>query len=168
MLIFILGIAAAALSSADSALASLTTSFYVDILGKNDDYSNQQNSRAKRTRMIIHGFFTVLFVVVILVFKALNNTSVIDAIYIMASYTYGPLLGLFAFGIFTKLKPNDKLIPAIAILSPLFCFILNILMTKFCGYSFGYELLLLNGIITFTGLLITSEYGNKNRQLRHQ
>jgi Na+/proline symporter len=168
MLIFVLGIAAAALSSADSALASLTTSFYVDILGKDNDNAKAQNKQAKGTRMIIHGGFTLLFVAIILIFKSLNNTSVIDAIYIMASYTYGPMLGLFAFGIFTKIKAVDKLIPYIAIISPLSCFLLNSMISSFTGYSFGYELLLLNGIITFTLLLITSGYGNKKRKFCHQ
>lgn len=163
LLMFVLGIIAAAFSSADSALTALTTSFTVDILGikvKKDDDSRPDNS--KKIRMMVHVGITLLFLLVILVFNKLNNTSVIDAIYIIVSYTYGPLLGMFSFGLFTKLKPVEWTVPFIAVLSPLLCFGLNVLTTRYLGYQFGYELLLLNGGLTFLGLFISSKYGNKN------
>jgi Na+/proline symporter len=164
LLLFVIGIAAAALSSADSALASLTTSFYVDILGK----PNHSEKRAKRTRMFVHAAFTLFFILIIYVFRLVNNTSVIDAIYIMASYTYGPLLGLFAAGLFTKIKPADKHIPWIAVFAPLFCFVTDYLLKTYAGYALGYELLLLNGLVTFIALYISSLYDNKNSRVRHQ
>jgi Na+/proline symporter len=101
----------------------------------------------------------VLFVLVILIFKAINNRSLIDAIYMIASYTYGPLLGLFSFGLFTRLKTNDKAVPFICIASPLACYLINQLIYRSTGYLFGYELLLLNGLITFAGL-----WANRNKQ----
>ena len=169
MLLFVLGIIAAAFSSADSALTALTTSFTVDILGINErKYAKDKKMDAKRIRMVVHASITVLFLFIILLFEKLNNTSVIDAIYIIVSYTYGPLLGLYAFGLFTKLKPVEKAVPYIAVFSPIFCYGLNLFTTQTFGYTFGYELLLLNGGLTFTGLLITSGYGNKISRIRHQ
>lgn len=148
LILFIVGIVAAAFSSADSALAALTTSFAVDILG----VQHNEASIATRKRRQIHVAISVLFILIILAFEAINNTSVIDAIYIIASYTYGPLLGMFAFGLFTKIKTNDKVIPYIAIFSPLFCFGLNAVFSQYFNYHFGYELLMLNGLIVFLGL----------------
>ncbi len=148
LLLFIVGIVAAAFSSADSALAALTTSFAVDILG----VQNQDLKTATRKRQQIHIAISVLFVLIILAFDAINNKSVIDAIYIIASYTYGPLLGMFAFGLFTKIKTEDKFIPYIAIISPLLCFVLNYLFDIFLNYKFGYELLMINGMLTFLGM----------------
>ena len=103
---------------------------------------------------------SVLFVSIILIFKEINDRSVIDAIYTIVSYTYGPLLGLYAFGLFTKMKTNDKAVPYIAVLSPIICYVLNILVKKYWGYSFGYELLMLNGLITFVGLLLNRQYNS--------
>jgi Na+/proline symporter len=162
LLFFILGIIAAAFSTADSALTALTTSFSVDILGmKDDSYVNSKKLSAKSIRMLIHAGIALLFVFIILIFERLNNKSVIDAIYIIVSYTYGPLLGMYSFGLFTKLQPIDRSVPYIAVLSPLLCFGIDSLTRHFFNYAFGYELLLLNGSITFTGLFITSKYGNK-------
>jgi Na+/proline symporter len=96
--------------------------------------------------------FSVLFVFIILIFKAINNRSLIDAIYTIASYTYGPLLGLFAFGLFTRRKTNDKAVPFICVASPLICYLINHFIYRSTGYLFGYELLMLNGLITFVGL----------------
>ena len=162
--IFIIGMIAAAFSSADSALAALTTSFTVDILRM--DHVNDY--RARRVRMIIHASLALLFIGIILIFKQLNNSSVIDAIYVVVSYTYGPLLGLFTFGLFTKLKANDSWVPFIAVASPVICFLANFFIKKYTGYAFGYELLLLNGGLTFTGLYISSHYGNKISRVHHQ
>ena len=96
----------------------------------------------------------VVFAVFILLFKVLNSTSIIDAIYILCSYTYGPLLGLFAFGLLTKRKTNDRLVPYICVISPVFCYLLDWLVGACTGYRFGYELLMLNGLLTFIALLV--------------
>ncbi len=159
LLMFTLGIISAAFSSADSALTALTTSFSVDILGMNTEVETKQS---KRIRMGVHIGITLLFLIVILIFNKLNNSSIIDAIYVIVSYTYGPLLGMYSFGLFTKLKPAEKAVPFIAVLSPIFCFGLDYLTTNYLGYKFGYELLLMNGGLTFLGLLISAKYGNKN------
>ena len=105
---------------------------------------------------------SVLFAIIILAFKAINSRSVIDAIYMIASYTYGPLLGLFVFGLFTKKHPRDKFVPYICIASPLICFLTDYLVTRHTGYVFGYEMLMLNGAITFWGLWLCST-DNKQR-----
>ena len=142
-IVFILGMVAAAFSSADSALTALTTSYCVDICGRADD---------ERLRRRVHIAMAVVFVVFILLFKVLNSTSVIDAIYILCSYTYGPLLGLFAFGLLTKRQTNDRLVPYICLASPIVCYLLDIIVGQLTGYQFGYELLMLNGLLTFLGL----------------
>jgi Na+/proline symporter len=147
-IIFAVGIIAAAFSSADSALAALTTSFYVDIL----NIKNKTEKQEIRYRLLIHTGISVLFALVIIAIKALNSQSIIDLIYTIASYTYGPLLGMFAFGLFTKRQTNDSVVPYVAVLSPAICYFLNFLFTKYLSYQFGYELLMLNGLITFMGL----------------
>ena len=96
----------------------------------------------------------------ILLFRQLNSTSLIDAIYILASYTYGPLLGLFTFGLFTKRQPNDRLVPYICIASPLLCYALDMVVMHIWDYRFGYELLMLNGLLTFVGLYFTRKNPN--------
>lgn len=152
LIFFTIGIIAAAFSSADSALTALTTSFCVDILG----VEKEEAKKAKRTRLKVHLLISVLFAIIILIFKAVNSRSVIDAIYMIASYTYGPLLGLFVFGLFTKKQPRDKYVPYICILSPLICFATDYLVKQHTGYAFGYEMLMLNGAITFFGLWAAS------------
>ena len=152
LIFFTIGIIAAAFSSADSALTALTTSFCVDILG----VQREEAKRAKRTRLKVHVMISVLFVLIILAFKAVNNRSVIDAIYMIASYTYGPLLGLFVFGLFTKRKPRDKYVPYICIASPLICLATDFLVKQYAGYTFGYEMLMVNGGITFAGLWLSA------------
>ena len=149
--LFIIGIVAASFSSADSALTSLTTCFCVDICRQPDN-----EALRKKMHIIMCGFF-MLF---ILLFRQLNSTSLIDAIYILASYTYGPLLGLFVFGLFTKKQPNDRLVPYICIASPLLCYALDIMVQHVWGYRFGYELLMLNGLLTFVGLYFTRKNPN--------
>ncbi len=149
---FSIGIIAAAFSSADSALTALTTSFCIDIL----NVEKFKEDRAEKIRKLTHIFISVLFILIILVIKAVNDKSIIDAIYIIASYTYGPLLGLFSFGLFTKLKASDKWIPYIAFISPIFCFLLDLATTRYTDYRFGYELLMINGLFTFLGLYLTS------------
>jgi Na+/proline symporter len=143
--LFILGMVAAAFSSADSALTALTTSYCVDICGRVDD---------EHLRRRVHIGMSVVFVIFILLFKVLNSTSVIDAIYILCSYTYGPLLGLFAFGLLTKRQTNDCFVPYICVASPIVCYLLDMVVGQLTGYRFGYELLMLNGLLTFFGLCL--------------
>ncbi len=143
VVLFTVGIVAASFSSADSALTSLTTSYCVDICGRHDD---------ERLRKRAHVGVAVVFVLFILAFRAINSTSVIDAIYILCSYTYGPLLGLFAYGLLTKRGVNDRVVPYVAVASPVLCYVLNDVVGRTTGYQFGYELLMLNGALTFAGL----------------
>ena len=146
-LLFTIGIVAASFSSADSALTSLTTCFCVDI-------RQQPDNEALRKR--VHIAMCLFFVLFILLFRQINSTSLIDAIYILASYTYGPLLGLFVFGLFTKKQPNDTFVPYICIISPLLSYLLDLIAQHLWGYRFGYELLMLNGLLTFAGLWVSS------------
>lgn len=151
---FLIGVIAAAYSSADSALTALTTSFSVDILGMNPTDSSTKN---KRIRTYVHLGFSALTFLIIILFKSLNNQSVITAVFKIAGYTYGPLLGLFAFGLFSKRIPMDKIVPFIAILSPIITWLLNEYSTYlFFGYKFGFELLLVNGGLMYAGLYLTS------------
>ena len=143
---FVLGIVAASFSSADSALTSMTTIFCVDIIKKPAD---------EQLRKSTHLVMCVVFVGFILLFQMLNSTSLIDAIYIIVGYTYGPLLGLFAFGLLRGRRVCDQLVPYIAIASPLLCFAIDRLAAQVFNYHFGYELLLLNGLLTFCALLIS-------------
>ena len=145
--LFVLGIVAASFSSADSALTSLTTIYCVDIMGQKDD-----EMLRKRTHLVM----CIIFVLFILFFKVVNSTSLIDAIYIICGYTYGPLLGLFAYGLLTKRGVNDRLVPYIAVVSPLLCYAIDYGVGQMTGYRFGYELLMLNGLITFLGLYLSS------------
>lgn len=148
VILFTIGIVAASFSSADSALTALTTSYCVDICEKAND---------ERLRKRVHAIIAIIFAVFIIMFWMLNSTSVIDAIYIICSYTYGPLLGLFAFGLLTKTETNDKYVPYIAVTSPIVCFIIDTLINTFTGYKFGYELLMLNGALTFAGLYVSGK-----------
>ena len=145
---FTIGLVAASFSSADSAMTSLTTSYCVDI---------QERAGDEQLRKRVHLAISVLFVVMILLFRMLNSTSVIDAIYVLCGYTYGPLLGLFAFGMLTKRMPRDRFVPYICIASPLVCYAIDYLTSLSTGYKLGYELLMLNGLLTFTALLVSSQ-----------
>lgn len=146
VVLFTIGIVAASFSSADSAITSMTTSYCIDISGKPDD---------ERLRRRAHLLMSVVFTVFILLFRLLNSTSVIDAIYVLVSYTYGPLLGLFAFGLLTKRQPRDKFVPYIAMASPFICLVID-KTSAAAGYTFGYELLMLNGLLVFMMLLFSS------------
>ena len=146
VVLFTIGIVAASFSSADSALTALTTTYCVDIKEKADD---------ETLRHRVHAGMSVVFIIFILLFRTFNSTNLIDAIYILVSYTYGPLLGLFAFGLFTKYQVTDRWVPYIAILSPILCYALDVLAQQLWGYQFGYELLMLNGAFTFAGLYVT-------------
>lgn len=147
-----IGIVAASFSSADSALTSLTTCFCIDI-------RRQPDNEQLRKRM--HLVMCFIFILFILLFRAINSTSLIDAVYILASYTYGPLLGLFTFGLLTHRQPNDRLVPYICIASPILCYAFDVLTQQLWNYHFGYELLMLNGMLTFVGLWMTKVKSEK-------
>lgn len=161
-ILFVLGLIASALSSAGSALTALTTSFTIDILRAN---KKQDATKLEYTRRWVHIGNAILMGLVIYSFKLLSNTSVIDAVYTLASYTYGPLLGLYFFGLFTRKTIRDRWVPFIAILSPICCYILKSNSERwFNGYQMGYELLLINGAITIIGLYLLSLGTATNRQ----
>ena len=154
LVLFVLGIVAAAFSSADSALTAMTTSFCVDLCGRPDD---------ERLRRRVHIGMALVFIGVIMLFRLANSPSVIDAIYVMCGYTYGPLLGLFAYSLSpfpsTVRKGDDNASPlrgvlmgAVCIAAPLLCFAIDQLSQHLWGYRFGYELLMLNGLLSFSGL----------------
>lgn len=153
-ILFVLGIIASAFSSADSALTALTTSFSIDIL-EIDKYHNKEREVSKRKK--VHLFISLVFIVIIMIFNEFKNDSIIDTIYTLVAYTYGPLLGLYAFGLFTKRQSNDKVIPYIAVLAPIVCLVLNYVSINYWEYNFGYELLMINGFITFVGLWLFKE-----------
>lgn len=152
LIFFTIGIIAAAFSSANSALTALTTSFCIDIL----DIQNDSEKQAKRKRLMIHIAISIVFALIILVIKEVNNRSIIDAIYMIASYTYGPLLGMFIFGLFTKRLVKDKFVPYICIISPVISFGINYVVENTTDYIFGYEILMINAAITFFGMWLTS------------
>ena len=148
-ILFFIGILSAAYSSADSALTALTTSFCIDIVGIKADSPENKNTRSK-----VHIGVTIAMFAVIVLFQIINDDSVINSVFKVAGYTYGPLIGLFLFGILTKQQVRDKYVPFICILSPVLCWIISSNSKNwFGGYEFGFELLLLNGLITFLGLL---------------
>lgn len=146
VVMFTVGVVASSFSSADSALTALTTSYCVDLRSRPGD---------EKLRKKVHFGMSVAFVVFILLFHSLNSTSVIDAIYVLCSYTYGPLLGLFAYGLLTRRGVSGRMVPWIAVASPVICFAVDSLSKTMFGYTFGYELLMLNGLLTFAGLWIT-------------
>ncbi len=141
--VFGIGVVASAFSSADSAMTALTTSFCVDIM---------QREKDERLRRRVHLGMAVAFLVCTLAFNELGSGSVMDLIYTLVSYTYGPLLGLFAFGMFTRWQVRGGLVPYIAIASPIVCYIIDYATLHTTGYKFGYEMLMFNGMLTFTGL----------------
>ena len=150
-ILFVLGLISAAWSAAGSALTSLTTSFTVDIL---ESVKKNDEARVSHIRKRVHVGMAVTMGLVILILNVLNNTNVVDAVYIMASYTYGPILGMFTFGIFTKKQVKDKYIPLMAVVAPVLCFILQKNSERwFGGYAFSYELLIFNALFMFIGLL---------------
>ncbi len=149
---FILGLISAAYPSADGALTALTSVFCLDFLGLKEDTSKTEEEKTK-IRQKVHIIFASVLFVVIMLFKLINNDAVINELFTWAGYTYGPLLGLYAFGLFTKLQVKDKLVPIICIISPVICYTLNAFSKElFNGYKFGFEMIILNGLITFIGL----------------
>jgi len=151
-LVFIIGLISAAYPSADGALTSLTTSFSIDFLGLNKRTDLTEDQK-KRLRYKVHFSFAILLLLVVVLFRAINDRAVIDKLFTVAGYTYGPLLGLYAFGLFTRVQVKDKFVPYLAVSSPIFCYFLSdysvILLN---GYKFGFELLIINGLYTFIGL----------------
>lgn len=150
-ILFVIGLVSCAYSAGGSALTALTTSFTVDIIGT----SGKSEEKVTSTRKKVHLVMAVLMGVVIVVFYLLNTKSVIDAVYKLASYTYGPILGMFAFGIFCKREVRDKWVPLVAVIAPVLCFILQSNSDRwFGGYKFSYELILLNALFTVIGLCL--------------
>jgi len=155
-IVFLIGLISAAFPSADGALTSLTTVVSIDFLGlhKRKDLSEKKSTGI---RYAVHFIIAFLFFISILIFSALNDQAVIDKLFTIAGYTYGPLLGLYSFGLFTKRNVKDNITPLIAVLSPVICFFLSKYSVQlFNGYKFGFELILLNGFLTFMGLLMFS------------
>jgi len=153
-LVFIVGLISAAYPSADGALTSLTTSFSIDFLGidKNEKLSEKQK---EKTRYMVHAGFALLLLLVIVVFRAINDRAVVDKLFTIAGYTYGPLLGLYSFGLFTRWQVKDRWVPLIALISPVLCYFLSIYDQMLLnGYNFGFELLIINGIFMFLGLVL--------------
>jgi Na+/proline symporter len=140
---FMLGIISASFSSADSALTAITTTLSIDIF-----HLKENNLLRKR----VHFAVCLVFAIIVVSFGFTQNRSIIDTIYTIVGYAYGPLLGIFAFGLFTRYQVRDRLVPLVAIVSPIICYITNFISTNYYNYQWGYELLLLNGILTFIGL----------------
>ncbi len=153
-LTFLIGLISAAYSSADGALTALTTSFSIDILNVKQRGFNAR--QVKRLRHVIHLMFAVLMLLAIIFYKAINDDAIINKLFTIAGYTYGPLLGLFTFGMFTKRKVKDVYVPLVCVCAPVICYILSSNSVDWWGYQFGFELLMLNGLLTFAGLLFLS------------
>jgi len=151
---FVIGLIAAAYSSADSALTALTTSFCVDILKINRD---SDQAKATRTRKLVHLGFSLVLFLVIMIFEQLNDDSVISELFTAAGYTYGPLLGLYAFGLFTRWQVKDRGVPIVAIIAPILSYILKNNSQEWFNYTMSFEHLIINGILTFVGLIILSK-----------
>ena len=152
---FILGLIAAAYSSADSALTALTTSFSIDIINIEKKYNEKEQIRVRKR---IHILISLFIIFVIIAFKYLiKDESVIAKLFVFAGYTYGPLLGLYAFGLFTKWHVKDKLVPIVAVLSPILSYIISVNSSKWLGFEFGFFILILNGFLTFLGLMLVKK-----------
>ncbi len=150
--IFILGLIAAAYSSADSALTALTTSFSIDILDIEKKYNEKKQVRIRK---MVHILMSLLIILVIIVFKyVINDASVISKLFVFAGYTYGPLLGMFAFGLFTRWKIKDVWVPAIAIATPFIGYAISEASMAYFNFEFGFFILILNGILSFLGLIL--------------
>jgi Na+/proline symporter len=148
--VFLVGLLAAAFSSADSAMTALTTSTCVDLIRT----EKMEKKKALRIRQKVHISVAAVLLIVIMIFRTINDQSAIEALFTAANYTYGPLLGLFFYGIFTKRMPVDKFIPYVAIAAPIICYVLEHYLDGKYGFSFGFALLPVNGIITALGLVL--------------
>jgi Na+/proline symporter len=155
-ILFIIGIISATYSSADGSLTALTTSFCIDVLGMNK--KNWDEQKRTRIRHTVHLTFATVLLLVMVLFKIINNAAVIQTLFTVASFTYGPLLGLYGFGLFSRRAVNDALVPLVCVAAPAICFVLNLnSATWFNGYLFGFELIILNGSLTFLGLWAVSK-----------
>ncbi len=155
--VFIIGLISAAYSSADSALTALTTSFSIDFLGL-DKRNDIPEKKKIRIRYFVHFCIALVLITVILIFNAINDKAVIAKLFQFAGYTYGPLLGLYAFGLFTRFNVRDKWVPIIAILAPVITYLIEINSEKIIpGYKIGFELLIINGLVTFFGLFLVNK-----------
>jgi Na+/proline symporter len=153
----LLGITASSYASADSALTGLTTSFCIDFL----DFKNKNEKQKKSQKFLVHLGFSVLFLIIIVVFREINERSVIDAVLNIAGYTYGPLLGLFTFGLFTTRQVKDKIVPIVCVISPILSYVISANAESWLGgYKIGLEILMVNGLLTFIGLWLISKPGD--------
>lgn len=155
---FVIGLISSSFPSGAGALTALTTSFCIDFLNF-DKKTDMAEKKKTDIRRIVHLAYSLLFIVLIFIFFVSKSEAVIDLVYKMAAYTYGPLLGLFFFGIFTKRVVNDRAIPYVAVLSPVLCWLMNVICTKYLNFGFGFTLLIFNGIFTFIGMYIFSKRG---------
>ena len=151
--VFVLGMVAAGYSSADGTLTALTTTTCYDFLGF--DRKGFSEKKQLRLRRLVHVAFALLYLVVIIAFRPFHTQSLIDTLFDIAGFTYGPLLGMYAFGLFTKRRVRDWAVPVVAVLSPVICYLLKLFMPQWTGYHFGFELLLINGLLTVLGLLLS-------------
>ena len=164
-IVFLVGLISAAFPSADGALTSLTTCVSLDLLGLERREGMTEKAKTK-TRYKVHIAIAIIFFICILIFRSLNDRAIIDKLFTIAGYTYGPLLGLYSFGLFTKRQVNDRITPFIAVLSPVACYFLSMYSEElFNGYKFGFELLLLNGFLTFMGLWIFSHKASEFKKM---
>lgn len=152
-LFFIIGLISASYPSAGGALTSLTTSFCIDFVGFNSR-TDLSEERKKKIRQMAHAGFAVLFFIIIVILHMVNNQAVIDLVYLLAAYTYGPLLGFFFFGLLTKYQVKDRFMPYVAIGSPVLCYILDVAGKHYLGFGFGFTILIVNGLLTFTGMYL--------------
>lgn len=155
-IVFMMGLTAATFATTDSALTALTTSYCVDFLGFNKK-ENPNDPALVKQRNIVHFAFSIVMLLVILVFHLINDESVVSAIFKVAGYTYGPLLGLFSFGILTNCIVNDKVVPYICILSPILIWLIASYVLPYTAYAVGFELIVYNGLITFLLLWATAK-----------
>ena len=152
--IFLIGLVSAAYPSADGALTSLTTSFCIDFLNLEKN-TTLTEAKKRNIRYRVHLSIAAIFFIVILLFQLIYDEAIIKKLFTIAGYTYGPLLGFYSFGLFTNWKVNDKWVPVIAVLSPAICYVLSLNSEKwFWGYKISFELLILNGLLTFLGLVL--------------
>lgn len=156
-IVFILGIVAITYASADSALTALTTSFCVDFL----NFDKRPEPERVRYRILVHIGFSLLLMLVIVIFRIINDQSVVTAVFTLAGYTYGPLLGLYTFGVFINRNVRDNLVPVVCVLAPILTYLISFRSEEWLwGYKFGFEVLLLNGLLTILGLLSISTSKN--------
>ena len=166
-LIFIIGLISALFPSVDGAITALTSSFCIDILGfeRKQDKSEEEKTKLRKK---IHLGFAALFIILVFIFKTVNSKTIVDLIFLIAGYTYGPLLGLFSFGIFTKRVLMKNIVPVVCIISPLLCYLLDYFSPQLFGnYKIGFEMLILNGGITFILLYLFSHKPELNYEISH-